>query len=186
MQTPGNIELLLMELHAFRGGLADTSTLIYLERLGLLELVARCFSLWIIPQVAVEYGSTPRGTHPLVSAPSGSADEVLCRVAQCMRQPVLSEDKHVLRDARARKLPFYNTLMLVLALCAHGHLKIKAYGEIRNNLVLFARYGPQVFSVGDAVFEALKQSLQNKAREVSVTSSATARVPGSSHSSGRH
>ncbi len=159
MQRSKDIESLLAELHGFRGGIADTSTLIYLERLGLLELAARCFSLWIIPQVTVEYGATPKGTLPLVSVPSGLADEVLCQVAQRLRQPVLSEDRHVLRDARACNLPYYNTLMIVLALCVHGNLARGSYSEIRRDLLTFARYSPQVVSVGDAVFGAWQQSL---------------------------
>lgn len=158
MQRPRDVTSLLTELHDFNGGVADTSTLIYLERLGLLDLAARCFSLWIIPQVTVEYGATPKGTIPLASVPSGLTDEVLCQVAQRLGQPVLSEDRHVLRDARAGNLPYYNTLMIILALCVHGNLAIGSYSEIRRDLLTFARYGPQVVSVGDAVFGALQQS----------------------------
>jgi len=170
VQRSRDVESLLTELHGFKGGVADTSTLIYLERLGLLDLAARCFSLWIIPQVTVEYGATPKGTIPLVSVPSGLADEVLCRVAQILRQPVLSEDRHILRDARACNLPYYNTLMIILALCVHGNLAIGSYGEIRRELLTFARYGPQVVSVGDAVFRALQQSLGSGPQESRVSS----------------
>jgi hypothetical protein len=167
----------LTELHSFNGGVADTSTLIYLERLGLLDLAARCFSLWIIPQVTVEYGTTPTGTILLTSGPSGLADEVLCQVAQILRQPVLSEDRHVLRDARACNLPYYNTLMIILAFCVRGHLAIGSYGEIRRDLLTFARYGPQVVSMGDAVFRALEQSLSSDSQESRVSLPAATPAP---------
>ena len=154
-----DVDLLLAELQDFRGGIADTSTLIYLERLELLSLVAQSFCLFIIPQVATEYGATPAGTLPLTAVPSGPADTVLCQAAQMLGQPVLSEDRQILRAARARHLPFYNTLMIILALCAQGDLALAAYEDIRRGLLVFARYGPQVIAVGDAVFQALRQSL---------------------------
>jgi hypothetical protein len=72
--------------------------------------------------------------------------------------PVLSEDGKVLRAARARHLPYYNTLMIILALCAQGDLALAAYDDIRRDLLGFARYSPQVVAVGDSVFAALLRS----------------------------
>ena len=46
--------VLMKELRGFQGGLADTSTLIYLERLSLLERVVDAYRIGIIPQVARE------------------------------------------------------------------------------------------------------------------------------------
>lgn len=155
-----DIKSLVTELQGFRGGVTDTSTLIYLERLGLLRIAARRFPLLIIPQVAAEYGALPEGTLPLTAAPSGVADAVLCQMARRLGQPVLSEDKQVLRAAREGNLPFYNTLMIVLALCIHGELTLAAFPAIRRHLLTFARYSPRIVAVGDAVFHALRQSRQ--------------------------
>ncbi len=146
------------ELLDFQGGVTDTSTLIYLQRLGKLELAARCFSLRIIPQVVEEYGAIPHGTHLQQLVPSGPTDAVLCTVAQRLAQPVLSEDKQVLREAQRRNIPHYNTLMIILALYARGMLTSASYDAIRRELPTFARYSPQVFAVGDAVFQALRQA----------------------------
>jgi hypothetical protein len=148
----------LRELQAFRGGVADTSTLIYLDRLGALPLVARSFSLLLIPQVVAEYGAFPEGA-VLTPAPySGTTDHLLCRVAHTLIQPVLSEDKQVLRRARSLNLAFYNTLMIVLALVAQGHLSLAACTELLDQLRSFARYGPEVLAVGDQMFQLLKQA----------------------------
>lgn len=156
--TAKDIDTLLVELLCFRGGVADTSTLIYLERLGLLARVSRCFSLVIIPQVAAEYGHTPAGTISLTTAPAGPADMVVCQAAHGLGLPVLSEDRHVLRAARAGQLSYYNTLMIVLACCAQGELALAAWAGIRRDLLAFARYGPSVVARGDAVFAALDPS----------------------------
>jgi hypothetical protein len=148
----------LQELHGLRGGVVDTSTLIYLERLGLLSLAARSFSLLLIPQVIAEYGSCPEGCMPTPAADCGTTDELLCRVAQSLALPVLSEDRQVLRRARALDLSFYNTLMLVLALCAQDDLPLADYPDLRDHLCAFAHYSPQVIAAGDAVYRTLVRS----------------------------
>jgi hypothetical protein len=151
-----------VELQTLKGGLADTSTLIYLERLDLLSLAARSFSLRLIPQVTTEYGANPQQTVLVPVTGPGTTDELLCRTAQILGIPVLSEDKQVLRRARMLGLSFYNTLMLLLALCAQGYLSIADFPPLRDRLCSFARYGPEVVAIGDAVYGALLQSPQMK------------------------
>lgn len=149
---------LLRRIQAFGGGVIDTSTLIYLERLGMLPLAAHSFSLLLIPQVAAEYGFCPEGVVLTPAPASGTTDELLCRMAQTLAQPVLSEDKQVLKQARAAGLSYYNTLMIVLALCAQGHLPLAAFPQEREKLRAFARYGPEIIAAGDAVYQALLQT----------------------------
>lgn len=149
---------LIQELYGLRGGVVDTSTLIYLERLEMLSLAAHSFSLLLIPQVIAEYGSCPEGCTMTPATECGTTDELLCRVAQSLALPVLSEDRQVLRRARALDLCFYNTLMLVLALCAQDNLPLVDYPDLRNRLCVFARYSPEVVATGDAVYQALHRN----------------------------
>ncbi len=149
---------LVRELQTFRGGVADTSTLIYLERVGLLPPAARCFSLLLIPQVAAEYGARPDGTLPVTAVGGGATDTLVCQTAQALGWPVLSEDKQVLCRARALNLRYYNTLMIVLALCAQDRLPLAAFPSIRDSLCAFARYGPAVVAAGDALYRRLAQA----------------------------
>jgi hypothetical protein len=145
----------LRELLGLRGGVVDTSTLIYLERLEVLSLAAHSFSLLLIPKVIAEYGCCPEGCTLTPFNDTGTTDEQLCRAAQSLSQPVLSEDRQVLRRARALGLSFYNTLMLVLALCAQNTLPLAEYPHFRNRLCAFARYSPAVIATGDAMYQAL-------------------------------
>lgn len=145
----------LHELQAFRGGVVDTSTLIYLERVGMLPQAARCFSLLLIPQVVVEYGARPGDTVPVAAVGGGTTDAIVCHTAQALGWPVLSEDKQVLRRARALNLSFYNTLMIILALCIQGCLPQDAFPAIRDRLCAFARYSPAVIAAGDALYRTL-------------------------------
>jgi hypothetical protein len=160
----GDQASLLRELQAFRGGVIDTSTLIYLERLGLLPRTTRCFSLLLIPQVVAEYGAQPEGAVLMAGPCSGTTDEALCQTAHALQQPVLSEDKQVLRRARALNLSFYNSLMIILALCSQGHLPLNIFPELRDKLYAFSRYSPGVLAVGDAVYEALLRQTQANRR----------------------
>jgi hypothetical protein len=147
---------LLHKLQAFQGGVADTSTLIYLERVGLLPHAARCFSLLLIPQVVAEFGTQPKGTVLVAAVGCGTTDAILCQTAQALGQPVLSEDKQVLRRARALNLSFYNTLMIVLAFCTQNRLPLVAFPTIRDELCTFAHYSPAVVAVGDALYQSLR------------------------------
>ncbi|MDY0390980.1 MAG: hypothetical protein RBQ88_08675 [Desulfobulbus oligotrophicus] len=140
-------------LEQVQGGVVDTSTLIYLHRLEVLPIAACSFSLLLIPGVVSEYGGCPQGCRQIESVSTGTTDEQLCRTAQLLKQPVLSEDRRVLQQADALELPFYNTLMLVIALCIQHRLPFSAYPDIRHQLSTFARYSTAVIGVGDAVYE---------------------------------
>ena len=151
-------KIIFRELLGLRGGVVDTSTLIYFERLGLLPFAARAFSLLLIPQVIAEYGCCPEGCMLIQASDTGTTDEQLCRVAHSLSQPVLSEDRQVLRRARTLGLSFYNTLMLVLALCAQDTLPLADYPDLRDHLCAFARYSPAVIATGDAVYQTLQHN----------------------------
>jgi len=151
--------VIVRQLHTFRGGVADTSTLIYLERLELLPLALQVFDLFLIPPVIAEYGSQPAGAVPVPTPGAGRTDHLVCRTAQSLGRPVLSEDKQVLRRARRLDLEYYNTLML--ALCAQGHLPLETFSRLRARLCGFARYGAAVLAVGDAVYQGLLEQTRS-------------------------
>ena len=146
---------LIQELRQLRGGVTDTSTLIYLQRLAFLPRAASCFRLVVIPQVVREYGSSPEELVYWDAAPPGPTDQVVCQAAQTLGLPVLSEDGGLLRAARRQNLGHYNTMMLILALCIQGNLPMDAYPALRARLLTFARYRPEIVAVGDAVFAAI-------------------------------
>jgi len=87
---------IVTELKIFQGGVVDTSTLIYLEGIELLELCGRSFQLLVIPEVIAEFG---RPLHECILCGSGSMgntdQSVLCFALE-RGVPVLSEDKALL------------------------------------------------------------------------------------------
>jgi len=146
---------LLLELQGLQGGVVDASTLIYLQRLAILPSAASWLRLVLLPQVAEEFGPYPEGMIYWQGAPAGPTDRVVCQAAEILSLPVLSEDGGLLRAARRQRLPHYNILTLLLAFCAQGRLPVEVYPALRDRLLVFARYRPEIATVGDAVFAAL-------------------------------
>lgn len=147
---------LLQELRKLQGGVTDTSTLIYLERLELLSLAAQKFSLLLIPPVIVEYGSLPVGAVPTAAFGAGSTDRQICQTAQVLDQPVFSEDRQVLCHAHHLRLPHYNTLLLILALGIQNQCAWADCVTLIDRLRTFARYSPGVLAVGDQLLNTLQ------------------------------
>ena len=137
--------------------LIDTSTLIYLEKLALLERVAAVFSVATITGVTREFGRTPRGV-TVYPAGEGVTDRLLVRQAVRCNAVVFSEDKKVLRHAGRRGLEYYNTLMIVLALYCRGEIDRNSCADLLGRLEEFARYGANVRAFGRRVLAELDRN----------------------------
>ena len=130
--------------------LIDTSTLIYLDKLALLDRVVAVFSVATIAEVTREFGRTPKGV-AIYPAGEGSTDRLLVKQAVRCHAVVFSEDKKVLRHADRCGLEYYNTLMIVLALYARGEIDSNGCASLLGRLENFARYGENVWAFGRRV-----------------------------------
>ena len=143
---------IVSELRKFHGGAADTSTLIYLERIELLELCCRSFQFQVTPEVVAEFGRPLPDCMLCESGSMGNADRSVVRLALEQGVPVLSEDKALLMSADRLGLTYYNSLMIILALLFQKKLELDAYHGAYAELVTIARYSPAVLQVGRQVF----------------------------------
>lgn len=146
-----DIHSTIRDMHHFQGGAIDTSSLLYLERLALLESAATCYRLLLIPQVAAEHGQSLPSTLVTVSAPSGPADSALCPVAARHQLAVISEDKQVLRQAENSGLTYFNTLMLLLIMLYNTQLTVNECSQLTTQLSEFAHYSRHVWRYGEQV-----------------------------------
>ncbi len=133
----------------------DTSTLIYLDRLELLERVVAVFSVATIAGVIREFGRSPERI-AVYSTGKGATDLLLVKRAALCNAVVFSEDKKVLQDADRHGLEYYNTLMIVLALYARREIDIVACASLLTRLESFARYSANVWDYGSEVLAALQ------------------------------
>lgn len=148
-----DIKTALHDVQQFKGGVIDTSTLIYLERLGLLNRLATRYRLLVIPQVLQEFDRSLPAQVICVEAPPGAADQALCPVACDHRLAVLSDDKHVLNLARSAGLVYFNTLMLILLMLYHEQLSVAQCRALFLDLFTFARYSNAVRYFGEQLLE---------------------------------
>jgi hypothetical protein len=148
-------ERIISELNALRGGVADTCTLIYLERIDLLPLVSEFFQLLIPPDVVQEFGRVPAGCIICGESYAGGADQAVLQLATEHRLPVLSEDRQLLMSSHSLGLKYYNTLMILLALLHQQRLNLEEYQRAYSSLHKIARYSPAVWQVGEQVFSNL-------------------------------
>ncbi len=132
----------------------DTSTLIYLDNLDLLQRVISVFSPATIDRVIDEFGRHPEGL-AILDTGDGSTDFLLVQQAAICRAVVFSEDKKVLLAAGRHGLEYYNTLMIVLALYAREEISRNRCGSSLAELKSFARYGENVWACGRQLWEEL-------------------------------
>jgi hypothetical protein len=138
----------------------DTSTLIYLDSIGLLECASRCIHLMTIPEVQKEFGDKPGFAHievvetgERIDNKTDSADELIVKAAIQMNLPVLSEDKGVLMNARKKGLKYYNTLMILNFLLYRGEVQPVGYDRYLKKLKRVAHYGKGIYEVGRILHE---------------------------------
>jgi len=140
------------ELKMFQGGVADTSTLIYLDGIGLLELCSRNFQFLVSPDVIAEFGRPLPECLLCGGTCTGNADQSVLDLALERDVPVLSEDRGLLMNAARHNLPYYNSLMIMLALLFQHKLGQDEYSRAHEDLVGIARYSPEVLDIGRQVF----------------------------------
>jgi len=143
------------ELLRLRGGVADTSTLIYLDTLGIIPLVGQWLHIALIPQVVNEFGHHPPDMDLVPSAPAATVDEAVIRTARGLALPIFSEDGRILRQARQMGHPHYNSLMLLVALHAQGMIPKAQLSRLRQHLLGYARYRKEVVAYADQVLQRL-------------------------------
>ena len=134
--------------------LIDTSTLIYLEKIALLETVFTVFTPLTIPQVITEFGHHPPAL-PICTADEGETDQILVQTAVDLQAGLFSEDKKVLLTACRQGLSYYNSLMIVLALYSRKEISRHACQKLLAQLLSFARYSEKVQGYGKELFARL-------------------------------
>ena len=145
-------EIISRELLQLRGGVADTCTLIYLDRIGLLPRAGDFLQMLVLPCVVQEFGRLPAGCTLHKKILTTTPDQAVIELACKLQLPVFSEDRQVLLAAQRLGLHYYNTLMILLALLLQEKISCAEYHSSAAALRKFARYSPAVWLAGEQVF----------------------------------
>lgn len=144
----------LFDLATVRALVADSSSLIYLDRLELLPTLGAELELLAVPLVVAEVGPAiaAAGLRPIAAAPpspGGGADRQVLEAAAARRAGLLSDDRRLLRAAEDRGLAVYVALDLVLLCLVRGLVDAAGYRRGRDALADFARYDRRLLDRAD-------------------------------------
>ncbi|MFP4383308.1 MAG: hypothetical protein ACLFSE_04635 [Spirochaetia bacterium] len=137
---------------------ADASSIIYMLKAGFLGFAGVEVDLFTVPEIFNEVGwpELPLTVVTLENAPEGeSNDYLLLRLAEENSLAVLSEDKKLLLEAEKRGLKYYNSLMLLIFLRYRDRIIDDDYRELRERLLLTARYSRDVIEYADTIYTRL-------------------------------
>lgn len=138
------------ELHS---AVIDTSSVIYMQKAGFLDLAAKNINLHV-PRIIIaeaKYSDLPATEHELEEFKKHPADIQCVLLAERLKVPVISEDKKVLRQTSLRNLPYYNSLMILNFLLFKKIITLETLDNLLSRLSSIARYSSFVLSYGESV-----------------------------------
>ena len=157
-------DTILRALERLKTALIDTSSIIYIQKAGYLEVLSRTIQLYSIPEVISEAKTPVAGValiHP--SEPSSlSTDSRLISCALENKIAMISEDKKILRAMRLAGVPYYNGLMMLNFLLLSKKIDDDGYRRYFSALKNIARYSEAVWEFGRDIYTAVKLKLDSK------------------------
>jgi len=157
----------LANFNHMRQAVIDTSALIVLQKLEILELLAQALKLKTIAEVKAEFGSELPVAISLLDdfPPHGLpadyqrliTDRKLVAQAIARRHPLIAEDRRILKAGDEAGLPVYVTLVMVVFLVYRQMLDQSGYDHCRRRLATEYNYAPAVLHYADDLMLALEK-----------------------------
>jgi len=148
----------LCELVRLKTALIDTSSIIYIQKAGYFDVLARVIQLYTIPEVIAETKTQVAGVkliHPCGSS-STATDQKLISCALKNKLAMLSEDKRILRAMGRAGAPYYNALIMLNFLLFSQKIDDDGYRRYYSALEDIARYSETVWKFGRDIYTAVK------------------------------
>ena len=151
---------ILKNLTELKTVVVDACSLIYLDRLQMLENLASHIKLTTLPCIVAE----SRLSDPPVNFIDDHNDKLnndqrIYALAEKFNLPLLSEDGDLLRKAKNADRPHYNTLMMLILLFAQNSLSSSELRRAGSSLRSFARYQPTVWQYAETLLRKIDFTL---------------------------
>ena len=160
-ETVPATEEILQAFEGLKKALIDTSSIIYIQKAGYLDVLNQTIDLNTIPEVISETKACITGIK-LIQAPNLpalSTDQKLIICAQENRLAMISEDKGILTAMRKAGFDYYNALMVLNFMLYKKRIDDNRYRQYYRNLRTFARYSADVWEFGDQIYAAVKSKM---------------------------
>ncbi|MDA3899820.1 MAG: hypothetical protein PF637_04800 [Spirochaetes bacterium] len=148
-------EKLILKLKELSSFVIDTSSLIYMQKISVLEMAAGIYLIKAPLSVINEFGSSPEGITAIDVSINADDDLLLC--AKLLSLPVCSEDKKVLMHARRDNIDYYNTVMILISMLAKEKISRSEFDQYVMNLRSKAHYSKKVWDYAQNLIETLNE-----------------------------
>ena len=149
-----NIREDLHKLNELKSAVIDSSSVIYLQKLGLLNLASDAIQLYaplsVFNETKLDNAQIQKVDYNLNEY--SSADDQVLTIAVRMHFPLISDDKKILQQARGAGADYFNTLMIVLLLFLRGYLSKHDAERKMQLLEQIAWYDDWIWEYGRQVF----------------------------------
>jgi hypothetical protein len=136
--------------------LIDTSSIIYLDKIGIFDTVSQSIGLYTLPEIMDEIGFQINGIKKIeCHDKSLSNDQKLLSSARRLKYPLISEDKKILLSAKNAGIEHFNTLMIINVLVYKGKLNPEQASFYFDELKKVARYSKSVWDLGLEVYSGI-------------------------------
>ena len=143
---------ILKNLADLKAVAVDACSLIYLDRVQMLESLAAQVKLITLPCIVAESRlSDPPVTLIIDPNDNLNNDQRLYALAEKLNLPLLSDDGDLLRKADKADRPHYNTLMMLILLFTKNALSESELRQACSSLKSFAHYQPTIWQYAEAL-----------------------------------
>ena len=152
------IEEILQAFEALKKALIDTSSIIYIQKAGYLDVLSQTIELNTIPEVISETNARITGIKliPAPKSPVLSTDRKLITCALENKLAMISEDKGILTAMQKAGFGYYNALMVLNLMLYKKRIDDNRYRQYYGNLKTIARYSVDVWEFGNRIYAAVK------------------------------
>jgi hypothetical protein len=151
------IKTILKDFDSLNSAFIDSSSIIYLSRLDILDKLKQAISLYSIEEILKEVGYSNLNLimHDHKHDDSLSNDIKLVKSAKILNLPVISEDKKLLLNAEKSGLKYYNSIVILIFLLYKNRISQFEFESYKAELLKFARYSEKVKNFSNAVLQEI-------------------------------
>ncbi len=149
------IEKILNDFENLKEAWIDASSIIYLEKIKLLEIISKQIKLYTIDKIIGEIGFIPEDINIKKIKETALADDLLIKECINNKNIIISDDYEILKKIEKCNLPFFNSGMLICFLYFKQVINKKEFKYYRDKLRKIAYYSDVVWKYIDETFLAL-------------------------------